>query len=127
VLIPLLVVFTGGLVFFGVGLFRVVTEPIDATNQYLSDVRAGRYAAAYAHTCTYANDVPNLQEFIAQQQTLDRRYGKLTEYDITGFHSTGSGITTDGTWVRGGRERDVAFRLRNERDGWKVCSTDPNG
>jgi hypothetical protein len=121
VLVPLLLLFAAGFAFFVVEIVGLVAEPIDVTNDYLADVRAGRYEEAYARTCTYAGAAPTLEEFVNEQRQLDQQYGRLTAYDITGSTLTSSGARSEGTWVRGGREYDVAFQLREEGDEWKVC------
>jgi hypothetical protein len=122
VLIPLLVVFVAGVAFLAVEVVGFVAEPIDATNEYLADLQARRYEAAYDRTCTYASVTPTLDQFVAQQRAIDASLGRLTGYDITGSNFTDGGATTDGTWTRGGRELDVSFRLDQVGDDWKVCA-----
>lgn len=120
-LVPLLVVFAAGLVFFVVEVVGQVARPIDATNEYLADIKAGRYREAYDRSCTYG-PVPSREQFMTTLRAYDTRFGPLTSYDISGIDSEDRFTYTTGTWTRGGQEWSVSFRLREEGGDWKVCS-----
>jgi len=120
VLVPLLMVFAAGFVFLVVEVVVEVARPIDATNEYLADVKAGRYREAYGRTCRYR---PSFEQFVAALQRADDRLGPLVAYDITGVDDTERGTFTKGTWTRGGHKNRVAFEVREEGGEWKVCGT----
>jgi hypothetical protein len=115
-------VFTVGLGLAIVGGVELFRGPVDATNQYLAALRARDSRAAYARSCLYAEDAPSYEDFVADQQRDEVRFGPVRAYDITESTFDGSGAQTRGTVVRGSREYDVRFDLREYGDEWKVCS-----
>lgn len=122
-LVPLLALFGVGAVLFGIEAFELYREPIDATNDYLADVRAGRYAEAYSQLCTVTRLSLSEDDYVARQQADERDLGPITSYDIyeSELDSDG-GAVTGGEVVRGGRVYDEEFRLREEGGRWRMCS-----
>jgi len=123
VLVPLLVVFGIGAALLVVEFVEFLGEPVDATNEYLADLRAGRYEEAYGSLCTVTRLALSESDFVAQQQTDEQELGRITSYDITTSDVEGDGAaTTRGEVVRGGRTFDYRFDLREEQDRWRMCS-----
>jgi hypothetical protein len=122
VLVPLLVLFGVGAVLFGVEVFELYREPIDATNDYLADVRAGRYEEAYAGLCIQTRLSLSEADYVAGQQADERELGPITSYRIFESNLDSDGdARTSGEVVRGGRSYDEEFVVREEGGRWRVC------
>ncbi len=132
ILIPVLLVLVASTVVVGVFATRLAIEPVDASNEYLAKLKAGRFDAAYASLCAPARlgetDVAALERRRADD------LGRITSYDITGIEFPNSNdandvidIITTGTVVRGGFTYDIRVYLSRENDEWRVCSTSERG
>lgn len=116
----------GGIV-GGYFLYQGVSEataPVrGAANDYLADVEAARYDAAYDRLCADTRRRITRQEFAA---TLAGETPKPVEHSLSGFNiSTVNGVTTGSVTAvvtyDDGSKRSHSVELVKEGDAWKVC------
>jgi hypothetical protein len=111
----------------GVYAIRLAVEPIDATNEYLADISAGRYDEATEDLCAAAR--LGVENPLAREQELDNERGPITSWNITGFEFPDDDVSdvidviTTGTVVRNGVDYDIRVGLSREDDEWKVCTS----
>lgn len=115
----------GFLVLMGGCVVAVVTlaqAPLDAANDFVSLIDDGEYEAAYASLCAETRASVTLAEFI-EDLTVD---GQITSYTLTpSAAATGGASRISGTIRINDEPRNVAFRLSEENEIWRVCSYDP--
>lgn len=120
VLIGVLLVLVAGVVVAVVLAVDLFSKPVDATNEYYANIRAGRYRAAYSQVCTPTQASLGFPGFLREQRNRNRLDGRLRSYQF--FIGTVNG--DDGRAI--GQEhrnfdRDVEVHLDKEGDTWKVC------
>jgi hypothetical protein len=126
ILIPVLVILVTSTVVVGVYAVRLAVEPIDATNEYLADLSAGRYGAASENLCRFA--LVGGTNALERQQQRDNELGRITAWDIDGIEFPNDGtselidVFTTGSVVRNGVTYDIRVGLSREDDEWKVCT-----
>jgi hypothetical protein len=129
ILIPVLIVLLGSTAVVGVYAARLAIEPIDASNEYLADLKAGRYDEAYRQLCTPARFAQTNVMFRDRQLALEDARGPITSYDISGIEFPDNNtsdvidVITTGTVVRNGTTYDIRISLSREDGEWTVCST----
>lgn len=122
ILIPVLLVFVTSSVVVVVFATKLISAPIQATNDYYADLRAGHYLAAYNQMCDRRQRNLPYTDFRAQQSAA----GGVDSYDFTGIDFPNADSIVDiiatGTVDRGGFTYDARVGLTREDDDWKVCS-----
>jgi hypothetical protein len=126
-----MVVLVGATVVVGVFGVKLFTEPVDATNDFYADLRAGRYEQAYASLCSPAQHAFSESQFVRSQEREEQAQGRITSYDFDNvdlgddndFNDDIIDATVKGTIVRDGRSLDVVVGLRHEDGDWHVCAT----
>jgi hypothetical protein len=109
---------------------RYVTEPFDASNEYLALLRAGDYREAFASQCPGVRDHQPPFFFLQHERKLSNERGRITGYDIDDWsqpaHEDEGFIdrVTEGTVTRGGRTYDVSIFLARDGGEWRVCQMD---
>ncbi len=122
ILIPTLLVFLASLVVVIVFAVKLLTGPVQTTNDYYADVRDGRYVAAYGQLCSPLQRRISQSDFIDIQRSDNQSKGRISSYDFHSFHIENSIATVTGTVERGGSSYDARVGLRKESGDWKVCS-----
>lgn len=103
-------------------LIRAVVGPVDATNDFLADVKAQRYQTAYDGLCKDAKQSATSTRFAANQRRLNGTEGPIRSYDITSSNVTNGRAVTRGTLERTKKTFRLQVTLRKEDGDWKVCS-----
>jgi hypothetical protein len=122
ILIPVLLVFVASTVVVIVFVTKLVTAPIQTTNDYYADLRDGRYTAAYGELCSLRREEVTLDDFTSQQRSQPRV--QSFDFDNIDFSSNRSDVdvVVKGTVTRNGFDRDTHVGLWREDDHWKVCT-----
>jgi hypothetical protein len=110
----------GGCTFF---VWRAVSGPIDAGNDFLAEVQAGDYAGAWAlaEPDCFEGGGPGLLQEVFGPAPIDSYRLSSTSVDSTNGRTSG---TTAGTITfSGGDVRTIELFLIDE-DGWLVCGFD---
>jgi hypothetical protein len=122
ILIPVLLVFVVSTVVVIVFAVRLLTGPIQTTNDYYADLRDGQYVAAYSELCSGVRGDLTQADFVDLQRSDARTKGRVTSFDFHSFEIHNHTAVTTGTVDRGGSQYDSHVGLRKEGGDWKVCS-----
>lgn len=127
VVIPMVVLIVAGTILAIVLGLGKLTEPIDATNDYLSALQDGRYEDAYALLCDERRDTQTEEEFVRAVENEADEQGRVTGFDFKSSEITNGRATTEGTLEIDGVEYDARARLHDEDGDWRVCSVTFDG
>jgi fumarate hydratase class II len=110
----LVVLCGGGAIIGGVFIFKAATAPVDTTNEWIDDVRAGNTSAAQSDTCAgeSASEFADYIEFYT---------GSITSHNMNNVDVTNNIATVSGTISGSEGTFPFSFGLVDD-DGWKVCS-----
>lgn len=117
--LALLVALAGVLIFV---LVRAVVGPVNATNDFLADVKAQHFDAAYGALCKDVKQSTTAAQFATQQRGINRTAGPIRSYDINSSNVTNGRAVTKGTLERARKTFQLQVTLRKEDGDWKVCS-----
>ena len=109
-------------------IFRAVAGPIDAVNDYLADVRDGRYADAYDKLCPSLRSRGTVEEYEAVMLDRESTEGRITSFSATGVDvetQAGSGTTRTVTVdvQRGSTSTREIYSVGREDDKYCLLST----
>jgi hypothetical protein len=127
-LIPVLIVFLVSSTVVTVFAVKLYEQPIDATNQYFADIRAGRYEDAFQQLCATRRFGTTVSAFAAtEKRANDAR--PIDSYDFIGLDfpkndNSPTDIITTGTVTRNGFDHDTRVGLVREDDEWRVCTVE---
>ena len=118
----MLLVFVASTVVVIVFAVKLITGPVETTNDYYADLRDGRYSAAYSELCSSLRVRISESAFVDLQREDEQTKGRVTSFDFHSSEVRNDTATTRGTVDRGGSTYDARVGLRKESGDWKVCA-----
>ena len=97
-------------------LFRAVSAPLDAANEYFEDLESQSFSEAYESQCAVRK---SSESFTAWQSSIG---ADVTAHNFNSSEISGNIATVSRTVTQGGIERPVVVSLRQENGEWKMCS-----
>ena len=119
-----LMLLVGGCTFF---VWRAVSGPIDAGNEYLAAVQAGDFDAAWAlsdSSCFAGGGPEQLASFFSERPIESF---SLTGTSVNSNNGRSTGTASGTVELTGGDERSVELAMSKVGDNWLVCGIDVGG